>query len=235
MRQSLIERWKSFTKEQKLSVVVLVVCGFLAIGVSVYQMRENVRGPFLTDKAKALAFKQSLTPTDEALEAKQKRTDTDGDGISDWDEVNVYHTNPNLKDTCGDGVPDNVRLATGKNVACTDAKNIEANLDVSAIDASSSSIYSGEAAVPNPNAIITDAMNAAARTGGGATAPSDAGSATVGSSIPRDPAAIRAALQGKVDQAKLDAVTDQQLLQYYDTALAEQQAAAASGAAPAAQ
>jgi RHS repeat-associated protein len=32
--------------------------------------------------------------------------DTDGDGLTDWEETNVYHTNPNLWDTDGDGMDD---------------------------------------------------------------------------------------------------------------------------------
>jgi hypothetical protein len=32
--------------------------------------------------------------------------DTDGDGVKDGDEVNIYHTNPVKKDTDGDGMPD---------------------------------------------------------------------------------------------------------------------------------
>jgi hypothetical protein len=39
--------------------------------------------------------------------------DTDGDGLSDGDEVLKYHTNPLLPDTDGDGIPDGVEVATG--------------------------------------------------------------------------------------------------------------------------
>ncbi|HXO51137.1 MAG TPA: Ig-like domain-containing protein, partial [Mycobacterium sp.] len=39
--------------------------------------------------------------------------DTDGDGLSDGDEVHVYHTNPLLWDTDGDGISDGVELRTG--------------------------------------------------------------------------------------------------------------------------
>lgn len=39
--------------------------------------------------------------------------DTDGDGLSDGDEVNLYHTNPLVADTDGDGIPDGVEIATG--------------------------------------------------------------------------------------------------------------------------
>jgi hypothetical protein len=39
--------------------------------------------------------------------------DTDGDGLSDGDEVNIYHTNPLVPDTDGDGIPDGVEVANG--------------------------------------------------------------------------------------------------------------------------
>ncbi|WP_125751601.1 Ig-like domain-containing protein [Lacticaseibacillus baoqingensis] len=42
--------------------------------------------------------------------------DTDNDGISDADEVNVYHTNPTLADTDGDGLTD------GQEIGVKDAK-----------------------------------------------------------------------------------------------------------------
>src|SRR5207247_6173725 len=41
--------------------------------------------------------------------------DTDADGLSDGDEVNIYHTNPLLPDTDGDGIPDGVEVRTGSN------------------------------------------------------------------------------------------------------------------------
>jgi DNA-binding beta-propeller fold protein YncE len=41
--------------------------------------------------------------------------DTDGDGLTDGQEVLLYHTNPLLADTDGDGVPDGVEIQTGTN------------------------------------------------------------------------------------------------------------------------
>jgi hypothetical protein len=39
--------------------------------------------------------------------------DTDGDGLTDGAEVNVYHTNPLLPDTDGDKIPDGIEVQTG--------------------------------------------------------------------------------------------------------------------------
>lgn len=41
------------------------------------------------------------------------KADTDGDGLTDGQEMLVYHTNPLLTDTDGDGVPDGVEIQTG--------------------------------------------------------------------------------------------------------------------------
>lgn len=41
--------------------------------------------------------------------------ESDGDGLTDADEVNVYHTNPALADTDGDGYSDGIEVKTGYN------------------------------------------------------------------------------------------------------------------------
>jgi hypothetical protein len=52
--------------------------------------------------------------------------DTDGDGLSDWDEVMVYHSNPFNKDTDGDGLSDKDEIARGTdpNIADTDGDGV---------------------------------------------------------------------------------------------------------------
>ena len=39
--------------------------------------------------------------------------DTDGDGLTDGQEVNTYHSNPNIADTDGDGFSDGFEVSTG--------------------------------------------------------------------------------------------------------------------------
>ncbi|MCX6980578.1 MAG: choice-of-anchor D domain-containing protein [Verrucomicrobia bacterium] len=56
------------------------------------------------------------------------KVDTDGDGISDGDEVNIYHTNPLLVDTDGDGIPDGAEIAAG-----TDPNSVNSYFRVTSI------------------------------------------------------------------------------------------------------
>ncbi len=41
--------------------------------------------------------------------------DTDGDGLTDGQEVNIHHTNPNLVDSDGDGFSDGAEVEFGGN------------------------------------------------------------------------------------------------------------------------
>ncbi|MFZ2804010.1 MAG: hypothetical protein WA001_02190 [Patescibacteria group bacterium] len=229
-----------------MSVLLLGVCGIVALGLSVYRLGASVNQPFLVDSSAIAEAKNIVGVTPEEQEALDKRTDTDGDGLSDWDEVNVYHTNPDLRDTCGDGQPDNVRVATGKNLNCQGAGAPEGS--------SPSQVYNpGTVTSTQTPAQDLQQLYPTIDTGSlfGQPAPSSTGleeleqaaqasqtdpstvppapttdpaaqQAEIQQELPRDPVAIRAALQGKVDQATLDALSDQQLLQYYDQAVSIQ-------------
>jgi hypothetical protein len=60
--------------------------------------------------------------------------DTDGDGLTDGDEVHRYHTDPLRDDTDGDGIPDGIEVATGSDPldsASFDLSRALARIDVS--------------------------------------------------------------------------------------------------------
>jgi len=104
-------------RNRKIAVAVL---GFVALGVVIFwsaNLKFKLNDPF-TYKG------NSTTPTvDQASntsdsEAALKAKDTDGDGLSDWDEINVYHTSPYLADTDGDGIPDGVEVKNGTDPNC---------------------------------------------------------------------------------------------------------------------
>ena len=208
MWQTVVENWNVLSKQQKFSVFVLGFCGALALGLSFYRVKANIVEPFLVDKAELLKTKKIIGDTPDEVTARAKRTDTDGDGLSDWDESNLFQTNPNLKDTCGDGVTDNVRVITGKNLKCIFGQ--------SSGTAPTSSAYTAPV-LPAPTSLPPQVPSSAFQ-----SASSTPASGGEGTYIPRDPASIRAALKGKVDQAKLDATSDEDLLNLYDQAVAAQ-------------
>ena len=51
-------------------------------------------------------------------------TDTDSDGLSDYDEVKVYHTDPLNVDTDGDGVSDYEEVMVAKKLGISDISSI---------------------------------------------------------------------------------------------------------------
>ena len=52
-------------------------------------------------------------------------TDTDNDGLSDYDEVKVYHTDPLMSDTDNDGVSDYEEVVIAKKLGITDISSID--------------------------------------------------------------------------------------------------------------
>jgi len=54
---------------------------------------------------------------------KLQTTDTDKDGISDYDELNVYHTSIYLADTDSDGINDKEEIDSGDNPNCPRGKD----------------------------------------------------------------------------------------------------------------
>lgn len=220
MWESIRERWYAFTMEQKLSVVVLGMCGIFAITLSLYRIRENVRAPFLVDKTQLLAAKEIIGLSTAEEQDRLKRIDTDGDGLSDFDETNVFRTNPNLRDTCGDGVADNIRVTTGKNLNCVGQRtNPTGQLDVSQARIATSTVFGLPTSQTAPGGGVNFSQmfqSAVGSPGQGAPAapPTD-----IMQVMPRDPVKIRESLRGLVDAAKLASISDEELLAMYDTSM----------------
>lgn len=198
-------------------VCILSVCGVLALGFSLWKVQARITDPFLVPKSELTNIKKIVGTTPAEDLAKQKRIDTDGDSLSDWDEINLYKTNPNLKDTCGDGLTDNVRVATGKNLQCPQVTGGTQAMRPSPYDNLSKILSPDSLDVSSGTGVSGTDMGTLVNT----AAEPDAGAEQL---LPRDPKAIREAIKGKVDQAKLDALSDEALLKLYDEALSMQQA-----------
>lgn len=55
--------------------------------------------------------------------AKLRKQDTDKDGLSDYDELFIYHSSPYLWSSAGDGVSDGVKVKNGQNPNCPVGKS----------------------------------------------------------------------------------------------------------------
>ncbi len=159
-RWSLKEWWRSLAREQKMSVVVLGLCGFASFGLAIWHVRAEVVTPFFVSKSvlqqsRSLLASSSDSPdlTDPsglsaAEVATLKSKDTDHDGLNDYDELYVYHTSPYLADTDSDGIPDAVEVAQGTDPNCPKGTNCSQVVDN--ITSASTSQAFQEFLSPNP-------------------------------------------------------------------------------------
>lgn len=197
------ERWRALTLEQRLSVGVLGIAGFVAFLFGVIQVRAGIIRPFTTDVQTLVELKKQFGPTAEERAEEQKKTDTDGDGISDYDELNRYRTSPYVRDSDSDGEPDNIEVAKGTDPNC--AKGTVC--------------------------VVGSGATAATSSGSGFVAPPVGGSGSasfpgLGTSAvpPRDVSAIRAYLRASgMSEQELSAYSDEELLRAYDESLPVEQ------------
>lgn len=101
---------------KKLLAATLVLGGF-GILIGFFQIGKNIQKPFLHFAQKNPA---AIAPPEEdygALAVKLE-ADTDGDGISDVDELNLYFTSPYLEDSDSDGITDSEEIKNGTDPNC---------------------------------------------------------------------------------------------------------------------
>lgn len=201
VRHSLRTVWRTLTREQQLSVGVLIVCGVVALTFSIVRVRSAIIRPFTTPVQELVKLHNMFGPSDEELLEKQKKTDTDGDGISDYDESAVYRTSPYLRDSDSDGVTDNMEVAQGTDPNCPQGKVCVSNVSgTEAPTGTESNFRFSDTDVPTP-------------LGGLVGTPGQLPSAVP----PRDAAVIRQYLKASgMSEAELRGYSDAALLEAYD-------------------
>ena len=118
------------SKNQKIAVAVLAVFAFFVIIFWMVSFNQNLKNSFNygassnvtedsnnTDnngEVKPCAGGDCANKEDERLRSQ----DTDEDGLSDWDELNVYITSPYLADSDSDGIKDGEEISAGTDPNC---------------------------------------------------------------------------------------------------------------------
>jgi len=216
--------WSQFNKEKKIAFAALLLCSAFLFFYSYMSVMNGIRAPFRGSIVELKKNRDLIKDPDVEAEKLGKRIDTDGDGISDWVETNVYHTSPYLWSTAGDNMPDNVKIALGENPLCkhgercTLAGDMKFNLGTSTLP--------GQDLTGNTvSNVINDYTLGDSRQARQfrQDASAQGVNADLASQIPRDPVLLRKALleSGKVTQDDLNKVTDAELLKMFDDAMLE--------------
>lgn len=210
-------------KNQKIAVIVLGFFSLLVLILMAVQFHHNISAPFAYSIIGTTTLATSQDPN--SIDAL-KNKDTDGDGLSDYDEIYVYHTSPYLVDTDGDGFSDYEEVKNGTDPNCPAGQTC-----------TSSPLTDQNQAADSGTSSTTASIYTGLGGNGGTTNSSDL---SVGSSTDSalmqsmlsgttDPKTLRQLLlQGGMDQATLDKISDADLLESYQETLNQNQSASNS-------
>ncbi len=106
----------SYAREQRAGFLLVGITGSLAILLGIFFLKKHITNPF----DQGYVGPEFLTMQDrQAKEIEgQKTTDTDGDGLFDYDELYALRTSPYLKDTDSDGRDDKAEKDAGTDPTC---------------------------------------------------------------------------------------------------------------------
>jgi len=221
---SIRAQWKQLNKEQKIAIIALVIGAGFVFVFSALRVRQGIYSPFLVPVDTYEQNRELIQDPIAEYQALQKRTDSDGDGLSDWSEENIYKTSPYLWSTAGDSVPDNVKIARGENPLCKsgepcDIGTMNFNLPTTTLPFNLTEPQGTDAALDH--LIFSDSP--AAQSFQEATIESGADFDSIKSQLPKDPELLRktALESGRITQEELDLISDEDLIKLYTDALDE--------------
>ena len=113
-----------FGKRQKNRQTVIIVLSILGIAIiffGVWQIRNRIVSPFILDEVLIAKKNSSEAALSDYIDSIN--IDTDGDGLSDYDEQYLYGTSPYLEDTDSDGISDKVEIERGTDPKCPEGQN----------------------------------------------------------------------------------------------------------------
>ncbi|MFA5162969.1 MAG: hypothetical protein WC441_00395 [Patescibacteria group bacterium] len=188
---------KALPPQQRWAVILLSALGLSVIIFWAWQFKSRVSGPFQIpenkDKYAAIASSTDLTK------------DTDGDGLTDYEESSVYETSPYLADSDSDNINDGQEIKQGTNPNCPTGQTC--GLEAIAPPSASSSNILGETTASETDVTLEEKL--------------------VNGDI--SPAELRQLLlDNGADQASLSQISDQDLLQFYQETLQSQMNASSS-------
>lgn len=107
-------------RNRKIAAGALGVFAFVIIIMWMVQLKSSINNPLGNKSSNSNSETEECIggncsgASDESLKAK----DTDGDGLSDYDELNIYNTSPYLEDSDSDGFSDKQEIDNDKDPNC---------------------------------------------------------------------------------------------------------------------
>lgn len=187
-------------RKENLILIFLIILGLGAMILGFNQFQSAIRGNFskVADLNSEAASQDLTNPF--ALKIK----DTDSDGLTDYDEIYLYHTSAYLADSDSDGYKDKEEIETGHDPNCSsDQSGLPCDNALTKIDIYNTSTdqtliesnYGSPASIIDPQNIFSGAASAQE---------------------------IRAMLlQAGMKKEDLDQITDEQMLQTYSEVLTQ--------------
>lgn len=113
--------WQRFDHGQQIALSILAPCAVMTLVLMVVSLQASVRMPFRAPKALLKQSEQLLAQQRALAEQNQQRAaskDTDGDGLTDDDELRTFRTSPYLTDSDSDNVQDGDEVRVGTDPNC---------------------------------------------------------------------------------------------------------------------
>lgn len=116
---------KPLSRGQKLAVGVLAFFAFLLIIFQFVSFKDNINKPFEYKGNNNNASEDSICSGSDcpSAVANLRAQDTDGDGLNDYDELNIYKTSPYLEDSDSDGFSDFEEINNEKDPNCPSGRD----------------------------------------------------------------------------------------------------------------
>jgi hypothetical protein len=113
-------------KGQKAAVVILAIFAIFAVVMWGRQFKKSINGPFAYNAPNET---ENSAATQNNSDEELKNKDTDLDGLSDWDELNLYKTSPYLEDSDSDGFSDKNEIDSGNDPNCPTGRDCYGTTD----------------------------------------------------------------------------------------------------------